>query len=312
MFTVGVLCARVRVEEKELLAALAEAGVVPTPLAPAAVPMPLASVPGGSLNHGLTDGAPVDLVVDRCHDRTVAAAMLRVSRAQGIGTIDAGLAATVDRLTVVGALAAAGIPLPPTYLAFGEAAATIALAEFGFPSTIMPLAYDSDQIVLPDIDTAEAVLEHRAMLGGTAAALALVQRGVAPAASHWTIIVVGGKAVAATIAEGAVCPAAAITLAESVANLLAAGLVGIEVAAIAGSFVAWDIVPIPEYRHARPLADATVAFAVARLVLERSRTSAGATPPLLQKTAPPLAGAHDGSDAVRPQREVRDGVVLVG
>jgi hypothetical protein len=73
MATVGVLCARGRVEEKALMAALAEAGIVSALFPPAVEPLPVGPLPVWP------DGRPFpvpQLVVDRHPNRQIARAVL--------------------------------------------------------------------------------------------------------------------------------------------------------------------------------------------------------------------------------------------
>src|SRR5262245_18003519 len=112
MATVGVLCTRVRVEEKQILATLATAGVPALPLAPTSSPLPMCPVPTKPSFAAAKDGAAADIVIDRCQNRAVAAAILPLLRAQRARVIDAGLAATGNRLDIAMSLAAAGIPRP--------------------------------------------------------------------------------------------------------------------------------------------------------------------------------------------------------
>jgi len=302
MTTVGVLCARVRVEEKQVLAALAEVGLVPAPLAPAEVPLPV----GPPL---ASEAAPSPgLIIDRCQDRAIAGAILRIARATGVPTLDAGLAATDDRLAVAAALAAAGVPRPQTRFVIGEAAAVAALADFGYPSTLLPLAPGSAPVALLDVDTAEAVLEHRSMLGGSTASLALLQAGTSAATAHWRVVVVAGRAVAATPAAGGTAvPAAGSALAESAAAAVGAGLVGIEIAAADGGLVVWDAQPVPEFRHAAPLGATSVAQEIARFAAGRSRPWQPTEPPV---TIPIELDDPSWATAVNRRGEVRDGVAL--
>lgn len=282
MATVGVLCARVRVEEKQLMAALAEAGALPTPLPPADVPLPvgppLASSVGPYGATGAGGGAlGARIIVDRCQDRAVAAAILTVCRGLGATTLDAGLAATGDRLAVAGGLAAAGLPRPETRLACSAAAALGALGELGYPGTLLPLLAGSAAVALLDEDTAEAVVEHREVLGSTRQALALVQAGAPDPSARALVVVVDGRAVAVgylgpTSAGGAQpspLPVAALRLAEAAAAALGAVVVGIEVALTRHGPVVWDVQAVPEYRHSVPLGSATVATTVAAAAMAR-------------------------------------------
>lgn len=314
MTTVGVLCARVRVEEKQLLAALAEAGVVPAPLAPAAVPLPVGPLPPCPPGAGFTLGAPAaDLIVDRCQDRAVAAVILRVARTLGVPTIDAGIAAAGDRLAVAAALAAAGIPQPDTRLACNAEAAVAALAEFGYPCTLVPLRLGAATVTLPDPDTAEAVIEHRSVLGSAAEALSLIQAGAVDQGERWSVVVVDGRAVgAAPTADGTPIPAAGLSLAEEAARVLGAGLIGVTVARVGGTLGVWDVEPVPDYRHAAPVGRVSVAAAVAAGALSRHGSSPAARA-LPAEPDPLRAGSiviNDATWATSGQREVRNGVPL--
>ena len=88
-----------------------------------------------------------------------------------------GIAATGDRLDVASALAAHGLPRPLTALCTSEDAGIEAVAAMGLPATLLPLDLKSTPIALLDRDAAEAVLEHRAVLGGVEGSLALIQAG---------------------------------------------------------------------------------------------------------------------------------------
>ncbi len=163
MATVGVLCARGRVEENALMAALAEAGIVSALFPPADEPLPV-----GPMSPSPT-GRPFpvpQIVVDRHPTRQIARAVLATCGALGVPALCAGIAATGDRLDVASALAAHGLPRPLTALCTSEDAALEAVAAMGLPATLLPLDLKSTPIALLDRDAAEAVLEHRAVLGG--------------------------------------------------------------------------------------------------------------------------------------------------
>ena len=311
MATIGVLCARVRVEEKQLMAALAEAGARSTPLPPANGPLPigLPPAPPSPYADAARDGIEARVIVDRCQDRAVAAAVLTGCRALGATTLDAGLAATGDRLAVATALSDAGLPRPETRLACSPEAALTALAELGYPGTLLPLTAGVAPIVLLDVDTAEAVLEHRSVLGSSRDGLALVQAG-APL-SRATVIVVEGRAVAeVATADGSAPPAAAVSLAEQAAAVLKASVVGIEVALTGEGPVVWDVHPVPEFRHAVPIGAVTVAEAVAAAAVARLGIEAGRMAAREQVAGRRIAVDEPDWRGTNARREVGDGVVL--
>jgi glutathione synthase/RimK-type ligase-like ATP-grasp enzyme len=264
---VGVLCTRVRVEEKQLIKTLADAGVPALPLAPTSSPLPICPVPSKPSFVAAKDGVAAELLIDRCQNRAVAAAMIPLWRANGVPVIDAGLAATSDRLAIAMTLAAAGIPRPLTDLVCDENAALTAIDQSGYPSTFMPLAPSAKEIVLFDEDTAEAVFEHRDVLGDKSDAIGLLQTGIALGSDRVTVIVVDGVAVAVNSHDHDV-PKSAYGLAELAARALGASLIGVEIAHMDAGPVVWGVHPVPDFRNALSLGDTSVAEAIAKLAVE--------------------------------------------
>jgi [lysine-biosynthesis-protein LysW]--L-2-aminoadipate ligase len=262
---VGVLCARVRVEEKQLLAALAEAGALPMLLPPAPVPLPVGPLPVSE-----TPGvAGARVIVDRCRDRAAAAAILTICGQMGATVLHAGLAALADRLAVATQLAMAGIHRPATLLVCSPEAAMAAVEEFGFPATLLPLRPGAASSPLIDRDAAEAVFEHRAVLGSAGDELALVQAGSPGAPARASVLVVDGRGIAIS-GEGAKClTREAIALAEAAAVAIGATVAGVELAETNGGTVVWDVQPVPDYRDARPLHGTSPAAAIAAAAMGR-------------------------------------------
>jgi glutathione synthase/RimK-type ligase-like ATP-grasp enzyme len=269
METVGVLCARARVEEKSLMAALAAAGIVSAIFPPVDEPLPvgpLAIAPSGN-------PFPVPrLVIDRHQDRQIARAVLASCRALGVPAISAGIAATGDRLDVASALAAHGLPRPHSALCTSEEASLKAVRFSGLPATLMPLDMKSDGIPLLDQDTAEAILEHRAVLGGSERSLGLIQAGAPMAHQRAEIIVIDGRATALKPGGDLACGPAERRLAEETARALRGDLVAVTIARLGSDPIVWDVQPAPEFRDAMPIGVLTVAEAVAHTVAQRLRT----------------------------------------
>lgn len=266
MATVGVLCARGRVEEKALMAALADAGIVSALFPPADEPLPVGPLPVAP------GGRPFpvpQIVVDRHPDRQVARAVLTTCRALHVPALSAGIAATGDRLDVASALAAHGLPRPVTALCTSEEAGLAAVTALELPSTLLPLDLKARSIGMRDTDAAEAVLEHRAVLGGSVSSLGLIQAGAPAPHELATVIVVDGAATALDLAAGVSVPDGALRLAEEAARALRAELVAVQIAFAATEPVVWDVRPVPEFRQAMPIRDITVAQAIASAVEQR-------------------------------------------
>jgi glutathione synthase/RimK-type ligase-like ATP-grasp enzyme len=190
----------------------------------------------------------------------------------------AGIAATGDRLDVASALAAHGLPRPPTALCTSEDAGIAAVAAMWLPATLLPLELKSASIALLDQDTAEAVLEHRAVLGGVEGSLALIQAGSPITENLVDVIVVDGAASALETRSSAAVPDQALRLAEQAAQALNADLVAIVIALRSGDPVVWDARPVPDFRDAMPIGDLSVAQAIARAVERRLATAVPGLP----------------------------------
>jgi [lysine-biosynthesis-protein LysW]--L-2-aminoadipate ligase len=272
MGNVAVLCTRVRVEEKQLLAAFAHAGVPAEPMSPepAPFPMPRASLatPAGlsNISSPLDAARRYSVVIDRMHNRTVASALMRNHRATGSLTIDAGLAAVGTRLDVMHALAAEGLPLPPALLALSEQAGLEAIERTGYPATVFPMQIGLSGIGLQDREIAEAVLEHRHTLGGSAESVMVVQGGLHDESDLIKAIVVDGTVVAY---EGT-CHhpngfAGCEQLAVAAAAAIGASLVGVTLAHTPEGLVIWDVRPTPDFRHSIQTESGSVAEAIVAL-----------------------------------------------
>ncbi len=261
-----MLCTRVRLEEKRLIAALAGLGVAVSPLPPSDSPLPIGPLAASAVGGDHT-GSASTVVIDRLQERDLAAVLLPYWRQAGQTVIDAGMAATMDRLAVARTLADAGMPRPETALVVSEEAGLAAITEFGGAGTLLPLRASGAELPLHDRETAEAVLEHRQVLGDAPASISLLQRGLAGAGNRLSVVVVDGQA---ATWEGTrpdtVALEAYVKLAEATSRVLGARLIGITMTAIGSSPVVWDVSAVPAFRDATPIAGVTVEARLAELV----------------------------------------------
>lgn len=261
---VGVLCARVRVEEKQLMSALESVGVLSMPVPPAAMPLPpdptlqdvqriVADVPG------CEDALPL-VMIDRIANRAIGRIINRLLRQAGVTVIDGGVASRRNRLQVASVWEAAGVPRPASLVAFSESTAVIAANSLGYPGTMLPMLHSSAPMTLLDEDTADAVIEHRVVLGTDEEEIVMLQAGALTDETPWyRIHMAGFQAVAVDGDE--LPPAEAVQVAEQAARAIDAGLVAIDVAHVDGTWVAWDAVPVADFRKATLLGEITVADA---------------------------------------------------
>ncbi len=306
MTAIGVLCARVRVEEKQIIASLADAGAVAMPVPPASTPLPPGPVSAdlaalGSHQHDGTDAAhhALGMVIDRCQNRHVAAATLPLLKLSGIEVIDAGLAATGTRLEIATALAKAGLPRPQAFIAMSEASAMEAASRLGYPVTLMPQTPGSVTTTLLDHDAAEAVIEHRVVLGTHGEAIVLLQAGAPDEDQIGRHHVIGGEVVAV---EGGLVDEVARDLAAAAAQALGAKAITIDIARVDGRTVIWDVTAVADFRKATLVGARTVGEAIADLANAHGNVpvTAGAMEDM------PLAMAQQGWEV-----QVRHGVIGV-
>lgn len=267
---VGVLCARVRVEEKQIMTALGDAGAMGMPVPPTNLPLPprpalqdLLALGDDSIQD--TSGFP-SVMIDRSTDRRSARPFSRLLRKAGIDVIDAGLASTRNRQEVATAWADAGLPRPATLVAFSEATGVQAAGMVGYPATLLPLVPGTETTVLLDVDTADAVIEHRVVLGTADEAIILVQAGAPSGGGIVRVHVVGGRAIAF---EGARLHDGASALACRAAVAIDAAVVAIDIVKVGDTLVVWDAHPVADFRRSVLIGETGVGEAIAALAIER-------------------------------------------
>jgi len=194
---IGILCSRIRVEEKLLLQALRARGAEPERIDDDQAVLEIRGRAGTS--------PPWDAVLDRSLSQSRALAALRVLEAQGVTTVNAAAVVAVcgDKVATSAALARRGLPTPRTLVAFTPEAALRGVEELGYPVVIKPAVGSWGRMVsrLNDRDAAEAVLEHKRALGSAADSVFYVQEHVDKPGRDIRSFVVGGETVCAIYRE---------------------------------------------------------------------------------------------------------------
>jgi [lysine-biosynthesis-protein LysW]--L-2-aminoadipate ligase len=199
---IAVICSRVRVEEKALFAALAARGVDYDRLDPRHLTVDLPRQAGS----GPAPGA-YGAVLVRCLSHSRAFYLTRWLDAQGIPAISPHpvIATCGDKMLTSLALEAAGLPCPRTVLALSPDAALGAMEGMGYPVVLKPLAGSWGRLLarVNDRDAAEALLEHKATLGGYAHSLFYVQEYVDKPGRDIRTLVVGDEVIYAVYRRAA-------------------------------------------------------------------------------------------------------------
>ncbi len=187
---IGILCGRVRFEEKTLFEALRHRGITFERLDEDRVQFAI----GG-------DVPAVDVVLDRSihHGRSLYATTLL--NAAGVPTVNSGHVAQIcgDKILTSSTLAAAGLPVPKTVIAFTPESALEAIEEMGYPVVLKPMVGSWGRLLakINDRDAAEAILEHKDILGSYQHGIFYIQEFVRKPQRDIRAIVVGNQTIGA-------------------------------------------------------------------------------------------------------------------
>lgn len=192
MTRVAVLVSRIRVEEKLLLAALEAAGA------------DVQVVNDGELVFRLGDGATsldADVVLERSVSTARGLYALRLLERAGLPTVNSyrTAATCADKLLTTAALDDAGVPQPRARVAFTPEAALQSIEELGYPVVLKPVVGSWGRLLarINDRDAAEAVLEHKEVLGSYQHSIVYVQEYIAKPGRDIRAFVVGDETVGA-------------------------------------------------------------------------------------------------------------------
>src|SRR5256714_13702927 len=187
---VGILCSRVRVEEKALFEALRRRVI------------PFERLDEDRIKFAIGSPFPhAGVVLDRSihHGRSLYA--LTLLNAARVPTVNRAKVAGIwgDRILTTAALARAGLPVPKTVIAFTREAALEAIEEMGYPVVLKPMVGSWGRLLakINDRDAAEAVLEHKETLGSYQHGIFYIQEFVRKPERDIRAIVIGDQTVGA-------------------------------------------------------------------------------------------------------------------
>ncbi len=189
---VGVLLSRVRVEEKWLFEALEKRGIAYDRLDDREVSFDLAH-PGPWREYGV--------VLERSLSYGRGLYATHILNSWGIPTVNSSAVAATcgDKLATTAALQAAGVPQPGVRVAFTPEAALTAIEELGYPVVLKPVIGSWGRLVskVNDRESAEALLEHREVLGNYQQQIYYIQEFVRKPGRDIRAFVVGDETIAA-------------------------------------------------------------------------------------------------------------------
>jgi len=195
MTRVALVASRIRVEEKLLLAALEAARA----------DVALVNDEELILRPGGPGAVQADVVLERSLSAARGIYVLRLLAAAGTPAVNRyETAATCwDKLLTTAALAQASVPQPETRVAFTPDSAIQAIEEMGYPVVLKPVVGSWGRLLarINDRDAAEALLEHKNVLGSYQHSIFYIQQYIAKPGRDIRAFVVGDETICAIYRE---------------------------------------------------------------------------------------------------------------
>jgi [lysine-biosynthesis-protein LysW]--L-2-aminoadipate ligase len=187
---IGVLCSRIRVEERLLFEAFEALGVTVTRL------------DEREIAARVGDYQPeVDVVLERSISTSAGLAASLLLESAGVRVINSHATASVcaDKIRTTLALEAADVPQPETEIALSPEAALEAVERIGYPAVLKPPVGSWGRLLarVNDRDAAEAIIEHKEVLGGINHHIFYVQEYIEKPARDIRAFVVGTETICA-------------------------------------------------------------------------------------------------------------------
>jgi [lysine-biosynthesis-protein LysW]---L-2-aminoadipate ligase len=142
-----------------------------------------------------------DVVIERCINHSRAVHALKIFNDFGIPTVNTFEVAEVcgSKFLTTQALIKTRVPTPKCYLAFTPESALAAMTELGYPCVIKPNTGSWGRLIskINDRDAAEAILEHKQILGSYHHSIFYIQEYVEKKGRDIRSFVVGDRCIAA-------------------------------------------------------------------------------------------------------------------
>jgi [lysine-biosynthesis-protein LysW]--L-2-aminoadipate ligase len=279
--TIGILCSRIRTEEKMLFAALRERRVGHERIDARTITFEL----GG---HALRDYA---VVLVRCLSHSRAYYLTHWLDGLGVPSVNPHhvVATCGDKLLTSAALREAEIPIPRIAVAFTPEAALEAIEELGYPVVLKPLFGSWGRLLarVSDRYAAEALLEHKATLGGYLHSVFYIQEYVDKPARDIRSMVVGDEVIYAIYrrsahwitntargGEALPCPLTSdlVDLSLRAAKAVGGGILAIDLLETAdGRLLVNEVNHTPEFHGASQVVEVDIAGRMVEYVLDMAR-----------------------------------------
>jgi [lysine-biosynthesis-protein LysW]--L-2-aminoadipate ligase len=187
---IGLLCSIIRKEEKLLIEQLRSRGLDFHVLDDRELIFRLNELP-----------MKFDVVLERCVNHSRALYALKVLNDWGIPTVNRYEVADIcgNKFLTTNALIRSGVPSPKTILAFTPESALQAIEELGYPVVLKPAVGSWGRLLskVNDREAAEAILEHKEVLGSYHHSIFYIQEYIPKAGRDIRSFVVGNETICA-------------------------------------------------------------------------------------------------------------------
>ncbi len=189
---IGVLYSRVRVEEKWIFSAFEQRGI------------DYARLDDREIRFDLDNPKPwqqFDAILERSISYNAGLNAIRIFNAWGVPTVNTARVAEAcgDKLATSNALMHHGIAQPNTRIAFSPESALAIIEEMGYPVVLKPVVGSWGRLLakINDRESAEAILEHKAVLGSVQHSVFYIQEFIKKPGRDIRAFVAGDKVITA-------------------------------------------------------------------------------------------------------------------
>lgn len=274
---IGVLCSKIRIEEKLLFKEFKNAGAEVVQFDPRDL----------ILTGDKNAFKGIDLVLNREIGQTRAELILEFIENLGIRTVNSARSSILcnNKTLTTQILEKNNLPVPETVLAFSQEQALAAAEKIGFPVVVKPV-WGSWGRLISKADTyeaLEAILEHKAALGSPQHSIFYLQKFIFKPGRDIRVFIVGGKAIAAmyrvsehwltNTAKGAVPQHMELNkeiaeLVEKAAEVLGVEIAGVDLVEYEKGYLFFEINATPEFHGLKQVANVNIAKRIVEYIMK--------------------------------------------
>jgi len=209
-----------------------------------------------------------DIILERCINHSRALHALRLFESFGLRCVNTSKVATIcgDKLLTSIALSENDVPQPEVRVAFTEDSALQAIEDLGYPVVLKPAVGSWGRLLakINDRDAAEAILEHKTILGSYHHSIFYIQKYIQKNDRDIRAFVIGDKCVAAiyrnsehwitNTAQGAIASNCPVTeklndIAVKAGNAVGGGVVAVDLFEVDEGYIVNEVNYTMEFRN---------------------------------------------------------------